>query len=103
MLTGACDGVGGEEPLRHGLIVFTNGDKAWYVHGKRHRDDGLPAIEYANGDRAWYVLGRIHRGDGLPAIDIRGVKEWWVNGVLTTAWQCSLRRAWLLACVAERG
>ena len=35
---------------------WANGNKAWYVNGKRHREDG-PAVEYADGDRSWYVNG----------------------------------------------
>ena len=30
----------------------------WYVNGKLHRDNGLPAIEYADGDKEWWVNGK---------------------------------------------
>jgi hypothetical protein len=33
-----------------------NGDKEWWIDGKRHLEDG-PAIEYANGDKSWYLDG----------------------------------------------
>jgi hypothetical protein len=40
----------------------------WYNDKEKlHRLDG-PAFEYANGDKAWYVDGKRHRLDG-PAIE----------------------------------
>lgn len=30
-----------------------NGNKFWFVNGKRHRDDDLPAIEYSDGSKEW--------------------------------------------------
>ena len=47
-------------------LEYANGDKIWYVNGKRHRLDG-PALEYANGDKKWYVDGKLHRVDGPAA------------------------------------
>ena len=44
-----------------------DGDKSWYLNGKRHREDG-PAIEDADGDKFWYLNGKQHREDG-PAIE----------------------------------
>ena len=38
-------------------VEWCNGDKAWYINGKRHREDG-PAIEYNNGDNVWYINGK---------------------------------------------
>ena len=56
----------------------TNGDKKWYLNGKRHREDG-PACEYANGDKHWYLNGNLHREDG-PAVEYsNGTKAWWLN------------------------
>ena len=37
--------------------VNDNGDKAWYLNGKQHREDG-PAIEYADGSKWWYLNGK---------------------------------------------
>ena len=63
------------------------GGKEWWVNGQRHRDGGLPAVENANGSKKWYVNGQCHRDGGLPAIervegDADGTKEWYVNGLL---------------------
>ena len=59
--------------------VDERGTKRWYLHDKRHREDG-PAIEHANGSKQWYLHGKRHREDG-PAIErADGFKEWWFNG-----------------------
>jgi len=60
-------------------LELANGDKYWYLNGKRHREDG-PAIEDADGDKEWYLNGECHREDG-PAVEFAdGDKEWWLNG-----------------------
>ena len=38
-------------------IESADGDKEWYLNGKRHRKDG-PAVEYANGAKSWYLNGK---------------------------------------------
>jgi hypothetical protein len=65
-------------------MIYINeiGDRRWWVNGKRHRDGGLPAIEWASGSKEWWVNGERHRDGGLPARErANGDKEWWVNGV----------------------
>ena len=83
----------------NGLIIKENGDRVWYLDGKRHREDG-PAVEYTNGDKEWWMNGKLHRTDG-PTIEFangdkmfcsfdgkhyvefaNGNKEWRVNGKL---------------------
>jgi hypothetical protein len=65
--------------MKNGLIESANGDKCWYLNGKRHREDG-PAIEYANGSKFWYLNDKLHREDG-PAIEsANGNKFWFLNG-----------------------
>ena len=60
---------------------YANGDKEWWLNGKLRREDG-PAIEYANGDKYWCLNGKRHREDG-PAVEYAsGTKEWWLNGEL---------------------
>jgi len=59
--------------------VYVNGDKRWYLDGKRHREDG-PAAEYANGNKSWYLDGKRHREDA-PAIEFTdGTKHWYLDG-----------------------
>ena len=36
------------------VIVYTNGDKLWYLNGKLHREDG-PANEGDDGSKYWYL------------------------------------------------
>jgi len=63
-------------------VEWANGRKEWYVDGLYHRDGGLPAIELTNGAKWWYVDGKCHRPDSLPAVErANGEKEWWLNGV----------------------
>ena len=59
-------------------IEFADGDKCWYLNGKRHRIDG-PAFEYTDGSKYWYLNDKSHRIDG-PAVEYAdGTKDWWLN------------------------
>jgi hypothetical protein len=69
--------------IKYEVKVYTNGNKAWFLNGKRHREDG-PAEERANGNKAWYLHGELHREDG-PAIEYaRGDKSWYLNNEYLT-------------------
>jgi hypothetical protein len=37
-------------------VDVRDGDKTWYLNGKRHRLDG-PAAEYKDEDKVWFVNG----------------------------------------------
>jgi len=37
-------------------IKYTNGDKEWFINGRRHKEDG-PAVEYIDGDKYWFING----------------------------------------------
>lgn len=56
-----------------------NGEKAWYLNGVLHRDDG-PAFE-GRHCMSWFRHGRLHRVDG-PAVERPEAEfnQWWVNG-----------------------
>jgi len=43
--------------LEYTVKVSPNGDKFWYLNGKRHREDG-PAIECSNGQKYWWINGK---------------------------------------------
>ena len=60
-------------------MIDTNGDKHWYLNGKRHRENG-PAVEYANGDKVWYLNGLRHREDGPACEYVNGKTRYWING-----------------------
>ena len=77
-------------------IVFENGDKAWYIDGKIHRDGGQeyykegalhrvdgPAKIFENGTQAWYLDGIRHR-DGGPAMIYNDskIEVWYRHGFL---------------------
>jgi len=64
--------------IKYEVEVYCNGDKAWYLNGKRHRVDG-PAVEAANGTKCWYLDGKYHRENG-PAVEwADGRKYWYLN------------------------
>jgi hypothetical protein len=53
---------------------------SWWLNGKLHREDNLPAVEWDNGEKQWYFNGYLHRDDG-PAISYpNGLKEFYVFG-----------------------
>ena len=61
-------------------LNILNGDKEWYINGKRHREDG-PAIEFYDGEKLWYKNGLIHREDGPATEYTDGYKEWYLNNI----------------------
>jgi len=64
--------------IEYTVKVYDNGDKTWWLNGKRHREDG-PAIEEASGGKSWYLNGKKHREDG-PALEwADGTKFWYLN------------------------
>jgi hypothetical protein len=50
-------------------VEWSNGDKIWFVNGKRHRLDG-PAIEYSTGSKAWYVDGEYLTEEEFNVIEL---------------------------------
>ena len=91
--------------IEYTVEVYDNGEKYWYLNGKRHREDGPahecngykewclndklhredgPAIEWANGDKAWYLNGKLHREDGPAYEGVSGYKSWYLNGERVT-------------------
>ena len=71
-------------------IIRQNGDKAWYVNGKLHRDGGLPSVEWSNGTNEWYVSGELHRDGGLPAFEDVSCK-WWIQICYDLSRECGKR------------
>jgi hypothetical protein len=47
------------------------------LDGYLHRSDG-PAIDYVDGEKKWYVYGKRHRTDG-PAHIKSGVHRWFLK------------------------
>ena len=71
--------------------VYDNGNKSWYLNGKRHREDG-PAVEYADGSKYWHLKYKLHREDGPAIEDANGYKSWYLNGIEYTEaeWKAKL-------------
>ena len=46
---------------------------------KFHRRDG-PAVEWANGDKEWWVEGKRHREHGPAVEQVRGTKLYFIEG-----------------------
>ena len=44
------------------MHIYKDGDKAWYLDGEFHREDG-PAIEYADGSKEWWLNDKIYSFD----------------------------------------
>ena len=64
--------------IEYTVKVWSNGDRAWYLNDKLHREGG-PAVEYANGNKFWYLNDKRHREDG-PAVECAyGYKAWYLN------------------------
>ena len=64
--------------IEYTVKVWSNGDRAWYLNDKRHREGG-PAEEWAEGDKFWYLNGKLHREDG-PAVECAyGYAAWYLN------------------------
>jgi hypothetical protein len=41
-------------------------------------------VEWPNGSKEYWVHGKLHRESGLPAADWKEYKEYWVNGERVT-------------------
>ncbi len=56
--------------------------RQWWINGKKHREGGLPAVEYADGSKIYYVNDRLHREDGPAIVNIKNKarNQWWING-----------------------
>ncbi len=54
--------------------------KAWCENDVLHRDNDEPAVIYENGQKEWWFHGRRHRSYGPAIIVPSGHTEYWVNG-----------------------
>jgi len=65
------------------ITTLKNGTKYYFKDKAKtifHRIDG-PAVEWANGEKEWYVNGKRHRLDGPATEHADGYRAWFVNGV----------------------
>ena len=72
-------------------VVYSDGSREWWVHGKRLRWDPRSPTEIrcnpatknyeVSGTRVWHNIdGQIHREDEPAVIHADGSREWWQNG-----------------------
>lgn len=62
------------EQHANGTIIRT-------LNGERHSLEDLPAYEGTDGFKAWYKNGKRHRESGPAIIYSNGTEEFWLNGV----------------------
>jgi len=60
--------------------VYIN-DTFWYKPGTniQHREDG-PAIEWADGDKFWFLNGKRHREDGPAVVRANRAEGFYLEG-----------------------
>ena len=69
---------------KYKVKVYENGTTYWRDKKERlHRLNG-PAVIYADGSKFYYHHGKLNRLDGPAVVYADGRKEWWINGVLYT-------------------
>lgn len=62
-------------------IVQYDGTIAWYLRGRLHRDDDLPAVIHVNGDLQWVKDMQTHRDNDQPAyVGKNGYFAWYDGG-----------------------
>jgi hypothetical protein len=65
--------------ITYEVTVDDDGERKWYLNGKRHREDG-PAVERDDGYKLWWINGQLHREDGPAVEHANGNKAWYLNG-----------------------
>lgn len=61
--------------------TWPNGVQEWFDdQGWCHRDGDLPASIHPDGSRAWFRHGKLHRETGPAYIDADGTESFWLNG-----------------------
>ncbi len=61
-------------------IEYADGTKEYWVNNQRHRDGGLPAYEEADGYKAYLVHDQLHNINGPATVTARGYCEYWLRG-----------------------
>jgi hypothetical protein len=59
--------------IRKPCVITGSEHKWWYDNGKLHRDNDLPAIEWANGDKEWFIGGKRMRINNDVVMTMNGV------------------------------
>ena len=56
------------------LHFYYDGEKHWWLNGKRHREDG-PAIEWADGTKEWWLKNIQFRSEKSMLESHRKIQE----------------------------
>jgi hypothetical protein len=60
--------------------VYKDGSEHWFLDGKYHRENDLPAVTWTYGTEEWWMNGTLHRENG-PAISYPdGSERWFLDG-----------------------
>ncbi len=71
----------GESSVEMSKKVTHNGGIVYYnEHGHFHREDG-PAWISPDGNKGWFINGKRHREDGPAVIFQSGKKRYYLNGI----------------------
>jgi hypothetical protein len=62
-------------------VIYKDNTKLWFINDKPHRDGDLPAV-ISGGREEWYKYGHRHRDDDKPAVYDDGLKKWYYRGKL---------------------
>jgi len=57
-------------------LLFSGSDE-WYIEGKRHRENDLPAIISRDSVQQWFKNDLRHRNGGKPAVIFPNGEQWW--------------------------
>jgi len=64
-----------------GPARITSEYECWYKNGLHHCETG-PAIKRKDGTYEYRITGQLHRVGGPAKLDSKGIKYWYLNGVL---------------------
>ncbi len=63
------------------IKVWPNGTIEFFdEHGRLHNEADMPACVALDGSRAWFKHGKCHRDEGPAFMDADGTVHYWLNG-----------------------
>jgi len=69
---------------KYTVTISDEGTRCWFYKDVWHRENNKPACVWTDGFKAWYINGERHRENG-PAVEWENdEKEWWLNDEIYT-------------------
>ena len=62
-------------------IKMDNGSVIWVNNNGDFHNLSGPAVIWVNGHKEWYLHGRLHNLRGPAIINADGIKKWWISGI----------------------